>query len=892
MIAVGRSRSAPWGAANRGTGPVRSVLALVVSLASVSGLAGSAHGAGALLPSTDDPSAYSQALQRHLDTQVLPYWTSPECLSRNDAPSWAAEYGYPIIRLLRLLYVHGVAIERTDDDAERTGIRERYDTLFRDLLSGYRDPADGGWYAATTYDGRSVLDAKKQTVFYAYVVYVMADLSSRISDSRARRLALETFGLMDARAHDAESGGYVERTDRPIEDPENATKQLGTNMHVALALARLQTVAPSDLVRARLRELCDILMAHAIVPESGNAYMAYTRDWHGTTSGDNPTQQTLYGHNAELVWYVLDALDALGEDPRRYLPWLERVAEAVISGGIGPDGRTYTWGPLVGETADRVNVRWWTSTEVLNMLARMYRLTREERYLRLFSRVAHHTFRHFVRADDGQWFSDVNLADGTTADGSGDPWFAGLHVTRMLVECSAALASETPIRHYPRARMRPERAVQVEPGFAYFKDRSAASIVSEVVANGYDTIHLICTGRDPQPPCIVQAAHARGVSIWATFFPSGVYMPDELFPPERDRWRMRFTSDALGGYRFFSYVHEDYLAWWKAHLARILAENDFDGVLFHEVHYPTLRDITGYGQVMFGDVSPGFVAAFGRATGRKDFPDFSDETSPSYYQSNADLYGDYVEFRVNSIVHFLRELLDGPGGVRRDHPGLRFASWTIAHSRADALPLMRENEAQDPARLVAELRPDIHYLQSHYPDWGNRDYGPDYIRGYEPYMDAARSADPDLPIGVQADVGSTLPWRRDPEWMRGLDDVARDMGLASTTYYEFSVRWEVYFEPPRVYSASLDSHGRAEIVFDQRIDPASCTALEGSEVDGNILRFHANGPSAPDGRVEVRIGGITDDPARRIPLGWAKDASIGPTNRIPEGTVITLTRGR
>jgi len=860
-------------------------MALVVMLVPVG-----ARGLGAepMLPRTADPAAYATALRRHLDTQVLPDWTAPERLSRADAPSWAAEYGYPVIRLLRLMYVHGVAIEHTDDAAERRRIRRQYDALFGQLVSGYRDPADGAFRAATTYDGGGVLDAEKQTVFQAYVVYVMADLARRVSDSRARRLAMETFAVMDSGGHDSAHGGYVERIDLPTSDAANATKQLGTNMHVALALARLQMVAPSALVRERLRELCDVLMAHALVPESGNAYIAYTRDWRGTTSGDNPAQQTLYGHNAELVWYLLDAFEALGQDPSRHLPWLRRVAEAVIAGGIGPDGRTHTWGPLIGPTADRENVRWWTPTEVLSMLARMHRLTGESRYLRLFDRVARHTFRHFV-APDGRWHSDVNLADGSTADGSGDPWFAGLHVTRMLEECSRALSPDTPVRHRPGTRMRPERAVQIEPGFAYYRDRTAASIVAEVVANGYDAIHLICTGHDPRPPGIVHAAHARGVRIWATFFPSGVYMSDTLFPPERERWRMRFTSDALGGYRFFSYVHAGYLEWWKAHLRRILNENEFDGLLFYEVHYPTLRDITGGGEVMFGDVSPGFQEAFRRATGHAAFPDFVDGASPRYFETDTQLYGDYVEFRVSSIVRFLRELLDGPGGVRREHPGLRFASWTIAHSRADALPIMRENEAQDPARFVAELRPDLHYLQSHYPDWSNPELGPEYIRNYRPYMDAAREADPGLPIGVQADVASTLPWRRDVQWMRGFDAVGRELGLASTTYYEFSLRWEVYFDSPRVCEARWVGPDQAEIVFDQRIDPASCASFADAQVDGNTLRFRVAGRLEPGAEVSVGVGGIADDPSRRIPLGWAKDAAVGPANRIAEGATVTLT---
>ena len=313
--------------------------------------------------------------------------------------------------------------------------------------------------------------------------------------------------------------------------------------------------------------------------------------------------------------------------------------------------------------------------------------------------------------------------------------------------------------------------------------------------------------------------------------------------------------------------------------------HDLDGMLWFEVHYPTQKGITAWAGPAFGDVSPAFQQAFRRATGRPDFPEFEDAENPRYYETNTTLYDDYVEYRLTSIMEFQREVLDGEGGFRRLRPGVPFATWTIAITHPDGLLALRENEAQDPARMVVELRPSLHIFQTHAPDWANRSLGPDYILNYRPYVDAVKSVEPALPLGIQGDIGSTLPWRRDPKWMRGFQEAAAGMGIGTTTYYVFALRWEVYFAAPKAVAATVED-GHATIVFDQRVDPASCAHMADATVDGNILRL----PVA-DGVTEIEIGGVTDWPAIRYPLvGRPEAEKQGPVNAIPEGTRARLVR--
>jgi hypothetical protein len=246
-----------------------------------------------------------------------------------------------------------------------------------------------------------------------------------------------------------------------------------------------------------------------------------------------------------------------------------------------------------------------------------------------------------------------------------------------------------------------------------------------------------------------------------------------------------------------------------------------------------------------------------------------------------------------SGVYMPAELFGPEAESRR----MQFATWALAPAGQGAEAGLREVESQDAARFVAELRPDLHVLQSHYPDWLPASQKPDCARSYEPYIDAVRGSFPGLPLGLQADVASTQPFRREPAWIRTLEETARSLGLALTTHYEFSLRWEVYSAPPRVQSASIEAAGGVLVVFDQRVDPATCAWLEGCDlgggrriqgisVDGNLVRLRVAGTPVPGASFRIPLAGVASDPNVRFPLAGK---GPGAPNSLPAGTTVSVS---
>ena len=62
------------------------------------------------LPERFEPAVVRHALLRHLDEDVLPYWTARADVRQ--AASWTATVGWPLIRHLRLMFGCAVALER------------------------------------------------------------------------------------------------------------------------------------------------------------------------------------------------------------------------------------------------------------------------------------------------------------------------------------------------------------------------------------------------------------------------------------------------------------------------------------------------------------------------------------------------------------------------------------------------------------------------------------------------------------------------------------------------------------------------------------------------------------------------------------------------------------
>lgn len=455
------------------------------------------------------------------------------------------------------------------------------------------------------------------------------------------------------------------------------------------------------------------------------------------------------------------------------------------------------------------------------------------------------------------------------------------------------------------------RAVQIDPGFPYYQDRSVDSIASEVALNGFECVHLILLDERSARRDLIDAFHRWGMAVVYMPFISGVYQDADLFPPDAERWEMAFLQ-SVSPYRFYSFVHRDFAEWTRDRLNRVLSEYPFDGITFPETHYPISLDALerNPGEVDYVDVSPAFQLAFREATGNPAFPDFNNPESPYYFKTARQLYSDLVEFRIQTILDFFDLIVNGDQGLRRLHPNVSIGLWTIGLSKPGFADALIELEGDDPARMAAHLRPDVYFIQTHWPDWVRGDLPPDYVHSYRPFLDAVKKAIPGLPVGIQFDVGSQHQMVKTSKWYEDAHAQARQAGFDTSTYYEFSLRGTVYFDPPLLKRVVRDSSQELALYFDQRIDPrsaeglpgrsvsnflgnASCT-IQSATVDGNILFLAMDRPVPGNNDLSFPLGGLSDDPSVRFDYPHllesipGKEQRQGNRNRIPENVYLFM----
>ncbi|MEA4862645.1 MAG: hypothetical protein AB7F40_11550 [Victivallaceae bacterium] len=424
----------------------------------------------------------------------------------------------------------------------------------------------------------------------------------------------------------------------------------------------------------------------------------------------------------------------------------------------------------------------------------------------------------------------------------------------------------------------------IDPLFGYYRNRSPESVASELQVNGVEEVWYFAVTPEACRRDLIDALHAHDIRVVLTLFPSWVYLNekqlDHYLPANWRDWRMEFTNPvAKQDHIFIGYVYPEYNLWYRNYVVNLLKEYHFDGVAMIETMYPCYRG-DRYKPILMGDVSKGFEKAFG-----EPLPEFLNDSSPRYFKTDTGRFERYLAFRTRTINDFYKYVMDG---VRAECPGVTVVSWALGVSTPDGEAEIRRWNGSDTFSLVRAVKPDMHMVQTHWPDWSSPELKPDYILQYQPFAEAARRGCPGVRVSFQGDCGSLPEMRRSPEW------VAENLALAAgvfdhSVYYEFSLRDEVYSLPPvlKKHSISGDS---VILVFDQRLGADSVRAMlnrsdvKDAKADGNILTVaFENGPPP-----SLDIGGICDDPSSRLPLSRQAPKPYGRVNAIPAGTVVNI----
>ncbi len=410
---------------------------------------------------------------------------------------------------------------------------------------------------------------------------------------------------------------------------------------------------------------------------------------------------------------------------------------------------------------------------------------------------------------------------------------------------------------------------QVDPQFRYYQNRSAESIAAEVAANGYKHAHYVATADSDIRGDLVRAFQRERLPVWYLTFCHVAYSTKD-FPEGWEAWRMKLRASKGEDYVRLCMNDPGYIAFKRSQVAEVMRRHPFDGVELVEPFWP---DVPGPERDTYGCLCEDCRAAFLRDHPEEtDIPEFTDAASERYYKRQPELYRKWVEFRVRSIGRFLNAVLSD---VRRERPNVPVMVWTLVQDDPAAIALMREAQGNDVAALVSAVRPDAVCLQTNWMDWMKPVLAPDYLRGYRPFVERLRSADPDMPYVLQVDTGSHKPARRSMEWLREADGVARSMGALGTLNYEYFITQSMYDDPPRLAEVRRRDGG-VTLVFQKRVDTGRAVdtsnyrvtdaagkslVITGAKADGNLVLLGVRGMVS--GReYTLRIEEVRDTPDR------------------------------
>jgi hypothetical protein len=346
-------------------------------------------------------------------------------------------------------------------------------------------------------------------------------------------------------------------------------------------------------------------------------------------------------------------------------------------------------------------------------------------------------------------------------------------------------------------------------------------------------------------------------------------------PKDWATWRMVTRSDLEGkplndGFTRLCLNNPGYRLWKKSQIARTLARGKFDGVDIAEPHWPEYPGIKSPAYACFcSHCLDDFRKMFPEET---DLPDIIDLHSPRSPGRNPDLWRKWLAFREASVTDYLNDLVNGRGGIRQRAPRAKVATWTLALAEKNGLRRVLVDSGENAGKIVEVVKPDLHCLQTHWPDWIRADLSPAYVEAYRPFIQQIRDIDPIVPLMIQADTGSRKQNRRAWDWIEESERHSALLGACSTTFYAYDLGKYIYADPPRITEVRRRGQ-QVELLFAKRLDPASAGRVSSYHLmPGRILKIRVDGSLvlldvsdiAEGGVCALTVKGISDDAERRL----------------------------
>jgi mannose/cellobiose epimerase-like protein (N-acyl-D-glucosamine 2-epimerase family) len=314
---------------------------------------------------------------------------------------------------------------------------------YRFLREKMWDRKNGGFYWEVDATGDQLLKPKKHLYGQSFALYAVSEyyLASRRKD--VLDFAVEFFNLLEAKSHDEAYGGYVEFFNEDWTPPAPGTavymgggevgfKLMNTHLHLLEAMTTFYRASKLPLAKDRLVELIGIESSAVVRKRLGACTDKYERDWTPRLEGDYA--RVSYGHDLENIWLLVDACRAAGIPDHPYLDLYRTLFDYSLKYGYDAEQGGFYYLGQFERPAENLQKSWWVQAEAVVSALYMYRLTKDAKYLDAFTKTFEFIEKYQVDWEHGEWHAIV-LPDGSVQGDKAQPWKAGYHNGRAMIEC-------------------------------------------------------------------------------------------------------------------------------------------------------------------------------------------------------------------------------------------------------------------------------------------------------------------------------------------------------------------------------------------------------------------------------------------------------------------------
>jgi mannobiose 2-epimerase len=313
---------------------------------------------------------------------------------------------------------------------------------YRFLTDKMWDLKNGGFYWEVDATGKEKLKPNKHLYGQSFALYALSEYALASGRKDVLTFTTKFFNLLEAKAHDATYGGYNESftpdwTPLPANEPSymgapSDLKLMNTHLHLLEAVTTYYRASKYPLARARLLELINIETNAVVRKNLGACTDKYDRNW--TARLDNNYARVSYGHDIENIWLLMDACDAAGVSNYPFLDLYKTLFDYSLKYGYDDANGGFYYTGAFNAPADDRSKSWWVQAETIVSALHMYEYTNDPKYLAVFEKTFGLINTKMVDWKTGEWCSTLT-ADGQPRGDKANPWKAGYHNGRSMIEC-------------------------------------------------------------------------------------------------------------------------------------------------------------------------------------------------------------------------------------------------------------------------------------------------------------------------------------------------------------------------------------------------------------------------------------------------------------------------